>query len=219
MADNDHEIPDFLDDDFANDKEILRLRKGTSLDRELIDESVAVLRAAFNFVGSDAGDMEDFVMLSNLKAFTVESHHCVSDHQKILALILEYSSAYPTGKSSNSGTDLYLFGRLTLPRKYPKTYICKETIREKLMELFMKRETDFAEHGKFSARFHVLTEDPARLTDLLRLAPMEELIRFPDLELEIQGDQCFYRDAARPLSTDRAASFVELTRILLRVFR
>lgn len=87
------------------------------------------------------------------------------------------------------------------------------------MDLLTRKETDFPGHRNFSRRFHLLTEDPEKLRELVRFSPLDDLTHFPDLELEIQGDQCFYRTSTLPLSRKEAMKHVELTKLLLRIFQ
>lgn len=211
--------PDFSGDDFASDADIQRNRKEAAAYQKLINDSLDLIKAELRAEDSSHRNLKQFVMFKNLQATIVNTFASKNVSSELIVSVAEYSSSYPTAKNPNTGTDIYLFGRIGLKRKYPKTYICRETIREKISDLFLKTETDFAEHKKFSDKFHVLTENSESLTQLVRLKNLDELIIFPNMEVEIHEDYCLFRNSRRPVSLLEAAEYVQLTRVLLKIFQ
>ncbi|PZR24681.1 MAG: hypothetical protein DI535_21370 [Citrobacter freundii] len=219
MSNNpDKTMKDLSDRSEENGKDLL-LRSAAIENEEVINETLPVLCRELGLQNCNTEAPEGFAMYKNLNAVIVHACNRISNDQELQMLIADYSISHTTSKGQRSEANSYFFGRMHLSKKYPQTYICKETIREKLTELFAKRETDFPEHKKFSDKFYVLTNDPSRLTALLRFAPMDELVNFPELELEIQGNDCFYRCSHKPLSLEEAMQHVALTKVLLRIFR
>lgn len=219
MSDNlANSMKDFLDE-FEHSAENLLLRSAAINNEEIINETLPVLCKELGLENYTTEVPEGFAMYKNLNAVMVKTCGRIGNGQALQMLIVDYSTTHTTSKGQKSEADSYVFGRMRLAKKYPQTYVCKETIKEKLMEFFTKRETDFPEHKKFSDKFYVLTNDPSGLTELFRLAPMDELINFPELELEIHGNDCLYRCSHKPLSLDEAMHHVALTKVLLRIFQ
>lgn len=212
------EIPDFSGDNFANDKEILKARKIALEQQKLFDDSISIIREGLKVEESSHKNLKGFSMFKTLRPVVISSFRSITDKSHLLVSVAEYFSSVETPRIRNSGTDAYLFGCLKLKRNFPKTYICKESIREKITDFFLRLETDFREYKKFSKKFYVLTEDKARFEDLIRFGNIDELILFPDMELEIINDYCVYRNSRRPVSPHEAAEFVQLTKALLKVF-
>ncbi len=131
---------------------------------------------------------------------------------------VEYSSSFPTAKYANSGTDQYLFGNFIMPKSFPKTYVCKETIREKITELFFRSELDFEHSKRFSRKFHVLTDDKNQLSELLQFKDLDTFVVYPVMELEIQGKNCLFRSSRKAISIQEAINFSELTKKLVKIF-
>jgi hypothetical protein len=82
----------------------------------------------------------------------------------------------------------------------------------------IKGDVDFKDYPLFSKKFHVVTKDKDRLNYLLYNKPLDELTEFPDMELEINGNQCFFRCSKQPMDQEITKEFVALGKLLLRVF-
>jgi hypothetical protein len=157
-------------------------------------------------------------MFKSLSATLTHSMKSTIPNKELRVSLAEYYSAAPTAKSSNSGSDLYLFGLISFKTDYPRTYIHKETLKEKIEDLFLKRDVDFSNSKKFSRRFQVLTEDKKRLQDLLQFKKLDDLINFPEIEIELSNNTALFRNSRRPISIDEATEFCDLTRTLLSIF-
>lgn len=227
--DFDHEVPDFSGDDFADDKDIQRLRAEAQRQKEMLDESMTVIAAAFNLreMDDDSYDesndgwiesLEKFVIFNNLNGGIKAAYSSVNEEDGMVVVAVEHTTSYPTARNLNRGSNLCLLGMIPLRKSYPKTYICRETIREKIMDFFVRRETDLPEHKKFSGKFYLLTDDAVRLRTLLQFSPLDDLVKFPDLELEIQGEFCLFRHSGSEVWKEEAENHVELTKALQRIF-
>ena len=223
------QVPDFSGDDFADDKDIQRLRSEAQRQKEMLDESMAVISAAFNLqeMDDDSYDesndgwidsLEKFVMFNNLNGGIKAAYRSVNEEEDMVVVAVEHTTSYPTARNSNKGSNLCLLGMFSLKKSYPKTYVCRETMREKIMDFFVRRETDLPEHKKFSGRFYLLTDDAERLRTLLQFAPLDDLVEFPEMELEIQGEYCLFRHSGSEVWKEEAEKHVELTKALQRIF-
>src|SRR5688500_1880710 len=141
-------------------------------------------------------------MFKNLQPIIIDSFR--AQQAPLIVSVAEYRSGFPTAKNHNSGTDLYLFGSIQYKKLFPKSYICRETLREKMVDLFSRQETDFEEHRKFSRCFHVISQDGKHLTDLLQFKNMNELTAFPNMELEIHEHSCLFRNSRSSISVGEA---------------
>jgi hypothetical protein len=157
-------------------------------------------------------------MFKNLQAIVIESLKPIDANVPLLVSLVQYASSYSTGKYSNSGKDHYLFGYLVMKQSFPKTYVCKETIREKITDLFLRLEVDFENNKKFSKKFHVLTDDKSKLTNLLQFKKLDDLAPYPDMELEIHGNTCLFRSSRKSISIEETNAFCDLTKTLIKVF-
>jgi hypothetical protein len=206
------EIPDFSGDDFVNDKEIQKTRQAVEKERKVIEDSMTIIQNELNVKKSSHKNLKSFGMFKTLQPILISSFS--STNSSLTISIAEYYSSYSTPKNPNSGSDKYLFGHLQLKRMFPTTYICKETIKEKIADLFLKIDTDFTEHKKFSRKFHVLTQDKDKLTSMLQFKNLDSLITFPDMEIEIINNACLFRNSRRRISPDEATRFSSLAKTL-----
>ena len=217
MDDDSIEVPDFSGDDFANDKEIQKLRKEAQAYRQLIEDSVAIVKSELGLEESSHKNFKGFLMFRNLTAIVLDSYKSTRFSFKLIVSTAEYTSSYPVSRYANTGSDKYFFGYMELLKNYPATYICKESIREKIVNLFVKSDTDFADNKKFSRRFDVVTQDGYRLADLLRFKNLDELTAFPEMEVEIHGNTCLFRNSRRPISLEEATQFSALAKMLSNI--
>ena len=212
------EEPDFSGDDFANDKELQKIRREEKEYAKMIDESISSVVSGLRLKKGSHLNLKGFTMFKNLQATLTESYESSILPSSLFVSIASYYSSTSVGRVRSSGHDPYLFGRLKMKTKYPPTYVCRETVREMLHDLVLNQETDFPEHKKFSRKFYVLTSERERLKDLLRLKTLDDLTIFRDMELELQGAFCLFRHSRRPVSPKEASSFVELAKTLSNVF-
>src|SRR5688500_12049172 len=213
------EVPDFSGDDFLNDKEIQKSRKEAEAYNRLINESLAVVKDELGLIKSSHTNFKKFLMFKNLQPILIDSFRAQQAPLPLIMSVAEYRSAYPIPKNHNSGSDLYLFGSIGYNKQFPKSYICRETIREKMVDLFSRQEIDFKEHKKFSRCFHVISKDGKRLTDLFQFKNMDELTAFPNMELEIHEHSCLFRNSRRSISIEEASDFAELAKTLVDIFK
>ncbi|MGC4104037.1 hypothetical protein [Ferruginibacter sp.] len=215
---DDHEIPDFSGDDFANDKDIQKERAAIKAYNKMIDDALALIKKELNVQDASHINLKGFEMFKSLTATIIDSLRSVNESKALQVSLARYNSSYPIARSSNGGTDLYLFGHITLKNNYPHTYIHKETIKEKIADIFLKLEVDFPDSKKFSRRFYVLTEDKKKLQDILQFKDLDQLTAFPDMEMEFSSNTLLFRSSRKPVSLEEAAVFCELAKTLLTLF-
>lgn len=215
---SDNYLPDFSGDDFANDKEILEHRAAIKAYEKMIEDSLSVIRQELKMQDVDHINFKGFHMFRSLNAIITRSMKSLDQNYEIRVSLSEYTSSYPVPKNPNTGTDLYLFGHITLKNNYPRTYIHKETIKEKIEDVFLKRDVDFSESRRFSRKFQVLTENSNSLQNLLQFKNLDPLADFPDMELELSGNTALFRSSRKPVSTEEATSFSNLSKALLSIF-
>lgn len=210
--------PDFSGDDFANDKEIQKNRKALKLYEQMLDDSLDLVKQELNARKDSHANLKDFLMYKSLGATIRVTLKASILNKELRVALAEYYSAAPTAKSHNSGTDQYLFGCLALKNSFPRTYVHKETIKEKIEDVFLKREVDFPHSKKFSRKFQVLTSDKYQLERLLQFANLNELAIFPNMELELFNNKALFRCSRTAISLKEAAIFCKLAKTLLNIF-
>ena len=211
-------IPDFSGDDFAQDKQIQKSRAAIKAFEKMMEESLSVIREELKVQDASHINFDEFHMFKSLSPKITNSMKSTIQNKELRAFLAEYYFAVPTPKISNSGIDLYLFGHLSLRSNYPKTYIHGETIREKIVDIFLKQDVDFLNSKKFSGKFQVLTEDKKRLQDLFQFKKLDDLCDFPEMEIEISVNSALFRSSRKPVSIEQANTFCKLSKVLLTIF-
>jgi hypothetical protein len=206
-------VPDFSGDDFKNDKEILKHREMQRQYEQMVDESLKSVRTELGVENGAHKNLKIFSMFRSLAPIVLAS---MSSDRYHVSLV-QYSTAVPMPRMSNHGTDEYLFGLIEMKRSYPKTYIHKETLREKIADLVLKNDMDFSHSKKFSRKFYVLTEDKKQLADLLQFKELDQLTDYPEMELEINDNKCLFRNSRRPISREETIRFCSLAKLLVTI--
>ena len=209
-------VPDFSGDDFIDDKEIQEARKEAQAYKQMIENSLSIIKNELNLQESSHKNLKSFHMFKSLKATLLDSFESRNFASRMIVSVAEYMSGFPTAKNSNTGYDNYLFGYMEISKEYPSTYICKESFQQKIVNLFLKNDTDFAEHRKFSGKFNVLTKDGKKLGDLFRFKDLDQLSIFPEMEIEIHGNECLFRNSRISLSPEQAIQFSDLAKMLCK---
>lgn len=182
-----------------------------------MEQSISIVKEELGLESSSHKYLKGFSMFRHLDPRVVETYQSMSAPLQITVSVVEYMSSYPLPRDDNSGLNYYLFGVIELKKKFPKTYICKERIPEKIFDLITRMETDFPEHRKFSRNFHVLTLDSDQLRDLFRPKDLAQLTAFPDMEVEIHENSCLFRHSRCAVSLKEAERFSELAKSLVEI--
>lgn len=212
------EIPDFSGDDFANDKQIKKMRADADAFNSMMVESIRAIKESFAIKNVSHKNLKGFGMFKALQPTINETLGSSEKYPNLTIILATYHSAYPIPRNPNSGVDYYLFGHIRLTKAFPNTYICKETIREKIANLVLKSDLDFDHARKFSSRFHVITEDKIQLSDRLQTKDLDCLSEYPDLEIEIYKQACLFRSSKKSVSPSEADSFCNLTKFMVKIF-
>ena len=215
---NDFDIPDFSGDDFAFDKEIQKTRAAAEAYNKMVNDSLAIVENAFGAKETSHKNLKTFLMFKNLQAIITWSLKGTYNGKNLHISLAKYFTSLRVGRAYYSGDDLYLFGYFIMRNSFPKTYVCKETIREWITDLFLNSEVDFEHSKKFSRKFYVLTEDKKTLSDLLQFKDLDELAAYPDMEVEFQGNACLFRSSRKCISPKEAEVFTELAKTLIGIF-
>ena len=206
-------------DDFANDKEIQRIRKERAAFEKMIEESKEIVSQKFQMKEHSESNLEEFWMMKSLANSTVcETIKSESQFFSLEVSIVEYYSQYRTPRSGNSGDDHYFFGLLTTKKHYPATLVYPEGIKEKIADIFTKAEIDSKESKKFSRKFYVLTEEKERLKQAFSFLSLDELARFGQMEFELKENLCLFRNSKKPVSHQEAIEFCKVAEKMIAVF-
>lgn len=213
------EVPDFSNDDFKNDKQILKSREEVKAHKKMIEDSLSIISEAFCMKKSSHKNLKNFYRFKGLEATLNYTMSSTIENRRLHVSLATYFSSVPMPRVHNSGTDQYFFGFFECQHRYPRTYIHKESIKEKLVDLVLKKDVDFQNSKRFSRNFQLLTEDKKSLHDILQLQNLDELADFPDLEVELFDQALVFRSSRRPVSVDEASIFRNLTQVLLKTFK
>jgi hypothetical protein len=206
-----------LDNTWENDKDIQRMRKEQEEFDQMLEESTGIISDSLTLKTASHRNMKTFFMFKSLDT-PILCESFASTASGLHVSTVKYHSEYKMPKIANKGTDIYFFGLLTTKKEYPETYVCRETLREKISNLFVQQDVDFKASKKFSRRFHVITKDKEKLALLLDYKELNEFCDFPNMELELNGKSCLFRCSRLPVSPKEAKRFTEMAKIVLRVF-
>lgn len=212
-------VPDFSHDDFANDPEIKKSRAKREAYNQMIGECLSILQSELQVESASHKNLHSFLMYKDLVRPTlVKSFRSNSPSMDLHVSIVQYYSSTRTARTTSSGLDDYVFGVLTLSKQFPHTMIIRETIREKIADIFTKVEIDFPTAKKFSRRFYVVSEDREKLYQLIVAKSLSELTIFPNMELEFKDQLCLFRLSRKSISVAETEKFVVLAKKLNEVF-
>jgi hypothetical protein len=204
-------------DDFANDKEIQRLRRIQKEHDEMISECVGLVSGEFLLEPCSARELESFLMFKGLDSAGIVDSFRSTGNFTLDIYLVQYRWTLHAGKIHNSGVEECFLGLLTLNKEYPATYIFKETLKEKITDWFVKQDVDFKTQKKFSRKFQVITQDKEKLKILLLSKSLDELAAFPQMEVEINGNDCLFRVSGNPITQDETRKFIELAKKLSKI--
>lgn len=215
---NDNEVPDFSRDDFANDKYIIKSRAERQKYKQMVEDSLSIIRNTLNAKNCSDEDPGSFLMFEISEPTVNKSLVVVNPSYTLHIILAEYYSSYVIPKGHNAGTDEYLFGYFTTKQKFPRTYIHKESIKEKIADLLLKQDVDFKNSKTFSRSFHVVSENGSMLQDMLQFKDLDILAKHTDMEVEFKDSTCLFRNSKKPVSPEEATDFCELAKALVKVF-
>lgn len=212
------DIPDFSGDDFAKDKSILEYRAQIKAYEDLKKDVLSIVKTNLDLSESGHINLKTFVMFKSLQPIVKASYSKDFNSCKLHVSLVEYHSDYSSPRFPNAGNDDYLFGLITGKTTFPKTYICKESIREKIYDLFMKQDVDFKDSREFSRKFYVISEDKKAISELLKSRNLDSLGSCPDMEIEFNSNRILFRSSRKSISIDEAEKFSELANKVAEVF-
>jgi hypothetical protein len=205
-------------DDFANDKEIQRLRKIQREQDELIEECVGIVSKELLLEEKECTDIASFTLFKSLGPSGIHNEfRSTLDHLDMEVYLVWYQWRLHSGKINNSGTDECFLGLLSLKKEYPLTCIFRESMRTIITDWFIKQDVDFEEQKKFSRQFHVISQDKDKLKSLLWNKPLDELADFPEMEVEISGKQCLFKVSGNPVNEQESIRFIHLAKKLAAI--
>lgn len=203
----------------SSDSDVQRIREEEKAFFQMIKESIDYVTTEFNLQPEPVPDLKNFFLVNSLREPLVrESFISSNPLLPIQICIIQYLSEVHIGKVKKSGRESYFFAMLTLSKEFPHTLIYPETISEKIAEVFIKTEMDFNDQKKFSRKFYTLTKDKEKLFDLLNNRPLNDLVTYKNMEVEINKNLCLLRCSRKPISKTEAIAFCELAKVINRIF-
>lgn len=202
-----------------SNKEVQRIREEEKAYLEMIKGSIEFVTTELNLQPGSQPDLKDFFLVNSLSEPIVrESFSSLNPLLPVQICIISYFSQVRIGKVKKSGRESYFFALLTLKKEFPHTLIYPETVSEKVAEIFIKAEVDFKDQKKFSRKFYTLTKDKEKLIDLLYNKPLNDLVKYKNMEVEINKNLCLLRHSRKPVSKTEAIAFCELAKDINRIF-
>lgn len=206
-------------DDLKFDPEIQRTRKEKAEYLAMIRKSLQIVKEGFGAQSGSKRHLSRFLLFKNLPMTLIQDAYTGSwNNQKVYFTTINYHTSVRTPRIYNAGYDNYLAGIITLKNSYPHTIIQPEILRLKLEDLFNRADTDFTHARIFSFLFYVITKDKPMLKQLLKDKNLNRLNTFLDAEIEINGNQCYFRCSRKAISMAEAKKFVRLGKLLTEIF-
>lgn len=181
-------------------------------EQEWLNECIQIIAGKFPLEKAEYAEMDSFLMYKTLgkpHGPHVHDNYFSADYNLQVSVV-----AYTPYKTS---TSYYFFGLFTLQKDFPLTYIFRETIKERIVNLFVRADVDFKEYKKFSDKFHVATQDKEKLQTLFMNKNLDELVAFPEMEVEINGKLCLFRTSHLSFNEEEAVRFADLATVLRKI--
>jgi len=206
-------------DDFADDKDIQESRRLQAEYNKLIADCETMVCEEFNLQESEIEpDLSAFEIPKSIGTIDGEFLYYSPDNSSpFRAYLIAYQWSHHSSRNSASGNAHCWLGSIQLTKEFPLTFIYKETVKEKIVNWFVKGDVDFKEHKKFSGKFHVVTKDKEKLTWLLNNKPLDELTDFPEMEIEISGTECMFRVSKETIDIEPTKQFIQLAKKLIKI--
>lgn len=210
---------DFSGDDFANDKDIQKIRKEQEAFDQMMKDSIQIVADAFTAKRSSHKNLKHFLLHKSVSIpFVSDSYLGSWKNRAIYFCVFEYESSVHAGKLHNTGSNYYFAAMIELDKTYPHTLAQPETLAIKLENLVTKLDVDFKHAKKFSRKFHVITKDAHALENLFITRELDRLAQHAGAEFELLDRQCYFRANRKPVSIAEAEKFVALAKIFVEVF-
>jgi hypothetical protein len=202
---------------FNHDRELTLNRQAREAYLKMLDECDVILKNSLDISRNEQHpDLSNFFMFNSLQDANV-TESLKANILPVKILTVHYFSQYKTPKSRNAGHDFYFMALMQLNKKVPHTMIYPETLSEKIADIFVRNELDFKDHKKFSRKFYTLSKDKEKLFDLLNSKPLNELVKYNNLEIEINDDRCLFRHSRKPVSKKEAMAICDLVKDVHRI--
>jgi hypothetical protein len=201
-----------------SDKEMERIQKAQKDYEQMLKESINIVTTGLKLQTDSKLDFKDFYLIGSLNKPEVwQSFNSSNPLLPVHMSVIWYYSEVNIGKVKKSGRENYFFALLTLNKEFPHTLVYRETLAEKISDLFNNAELDFEQHKKFSNKFYTLSKDKERLYDLLNSKPLDELSKYSNMEIEIKNNLCLMRHSRKPVSKTEAIAFCEFVKDVNRI--
>ncbi len=209
---------DFSEDDFANDKEMQKIRKEQEAFDQMMKESISIVADAFNAKRSSHKNLKHFLLHKSVSIpFVSDSYLGSWKNRAVYFCVFEYESSVHAGKLHSSGSNYYFAAMIELNKPYPHTLAQPETLAIKLENLVTKLDVDFKHAKKFSRKFHVITKDAHALENLFITKDLDQLAQHAGAEFELLDRQCYFRANRKPVSIAEAEKFVAVAKTFLEI--
>ncbi len=216
--DTDDMVYDFTPDEFDNRKEFKEKRKKEAEYKKMMEDCIGMLNVAFNAKLSSHKNLKKFLIhKASWYPYLIESFEGVWKNKAIYYCIIEYSGDLINRNIYRLGDPRYYAGLITLSNKYPHTIVQPETLAHKVESIFTKNDVDFKHAKRFSRKFHVITKNKPALEMLWHNRDLNKLAGFPLAEIELNGQQCYFRTGQKPITLNDTATFIDLAKTLMEI--
>jgi len=106
---------------------------------------------------------------------------------------IEINSTLKMGRRNETQTHKFLYGLVNTRRDFGISLLTKETLTNKIADLFLKIDIDFETNKTFSAKYRCLTNDAGKFRNAMSDELMDYLARINHIELEFKNNVCLFR--------------------------
>lgn len=206
-------------DDFANNRSVQEHRARIKAQDDLISFAFQLCEREYALKKETITDLVQYAAFCDRESEWKESRKSLSHPSRLRMTCIGYYTELRGRRGRGDGShDYYLMGSLRTKKSFPNTYVKKETISERIMNLFVPVDVDFNEAKLFSKRFNVITNDEEALRKCFNGLHLDALIDFPDMELEFRGHDLVFRNSRKALSREEAEEFRDMVKVLVRLF-
>lgn len=106
---------------------------------------------------------------------------------------VEIDSTLKVGRSSTTQTHKFLYGLVNSRKDFGVSLLTKETVIDKVADLFLKIDIDFETNTNFSSHYRCLSNDSNKFANAMSDHLMNYLATVNHVELESLNNVCLFR--------------------------
>lgn len=138
--------------------------------------------------------LNKFYLFNSQRRPCITNSWIISQHNNSFQIYcVEIESTLKVGRSSSTQTHKFLYGLVNCRKDFGVSLLTKETLIDKVADLFLKIDVDFDNNRSFSSEYRCLSNDSNKFTNAMSDRLMDYLTTVNHVELEFKNSTCLFR--------------------------